>query len=137
MQIINANLDLVSRSVEPAADKEALEENKRIVRQLDLAASLRTWLALQGHVNSLLDSSTATQADVSVSALPPRTCPAGAVRLMMPPVANSAPIWIAPVDSVVQSTAPCVLRNNLRCDVHCVPPPPGCRLARYPCAHDE
>ncbi len=67
MQIINANLDLVSRSVEPAADKEALEENKRIVRQLDLAASLRTWLALQGHVNSLLDSSTASQADVSVS----------------------------------------------------------------------
>lgn len=66
MQIINANLDLVSRSVEPAAEKEVLEENKQIVRQLDLAASLRTWLALQGHVNSLLDSSTAAQADVSV-----------------------------------------------------------------------
>lgn len=69
MQIINANLDLVSRSVAPAAQKEALEENKQIVRQLDLAASLRTWLALQGHVNSLLDSSTATQADVAVSPL--------------------------------------------------------------------
>ena len=84
MQIINANLDLVSRSVEPAADKEALEENKRIVRQIDLAASLRTWLALQGHVNSLLDSSTATQADVSVSPLRPRTCPAVLYALQCP-----------------------------------------------------
>ena len=84
MQIINANLDLVSRSVEPAADKEALEENKRIVRQLDLAASLRTWLALQGHVNSLLDSSTASQADVSVSALRlPAVLPATIVLLGM------------------------------------------------------
>ena len=69
LQIINASLDLVSRSAEPAADKEALPENRQIVRQIDLAASLRTWLALQGHVNSLLDSSTASQADVSVPTL--------------------------------------------------------------------
>ncbi len=59
LQIINANLELVSRSAAPEADKEALEENRQLVRQLDLAASLRAWLALQGHVNSLLDSSTA------------------------------------------------------------------------------
>ena len=68
-QIINANLDLISCSLEPAADKEALEENRRIVRQLDLAASMRAWLALQGHVNSLLDSSTGNQADVAVRCL--------------------------------------------------------------------
>ena len=69
MQIINANLELVSRSTEPAADEQALEENRRMVKQLDLAASLRTWLALQGHVNSLLDSTTAgpgAKADVQV-----------------------------------------------------------------------
>ena len=59
VQIINANLELVSRSAEPAAAGEALEANRQLVRQLDLAASLRTWLALQGHVNSLLDSSAA------------------------------------------------------------------------------
>jgi hypothetical protein len=59
IQILNANLELVSRSAQPAAEREALEENRRLVRQLDLAASLRTWLALQGHVNSLLDSTTA------------------------------------------------------------------------------
>ena len=70
-QIINANLELVSRSTEPAAAAEALEANRQLVRQLDLAASLRTWLALQGHVNSLLDSSTASQADVAVCSLPP------------------------------------------------------------------
>lgn len=58
-QIINANLELVSRAVEPAAAAEVIEENRALVRQLDLAASLRTWLALQGHVNSLLDSTTA------------------------------------------------------------------------------
>ena len=73
MQIINANLDLVSRSVAPAAEEEALEENRQIVRQLDLAASLRTWLALQGHVNSLLDSTTSAQADVAVSPLWPHS----------------------------------------------------------------
>lgn len=60
---------MISRSLEPAADKEALEENRRIVRQLDLAASMRAWLALQGHVNSLLDSSTGNQADVAVRCL--------------------------------------------------------------------
>ena len=69
-QIINANLELVSRSAEPEAEKEALEENRALVRQLDLAASLRAWLALQGHVNSLLDSSTggpgANKGDVQV-----------------------------------------------------------------------
>lgn len=45
--------------MEPAAAAEVIEENRALVRQLDLAASLRTWLALQGHVNSLLDSTTA------------------------------------------------------------------------------
>ncbi|CAL8467924.1 g7462 [Coccomyxa elongata] len=58
-RIINANLELVSRAVEPAAAAEVIEENRALLRQLDLAASLRTWLALQGHVNSLLDSTTA------------------------------------------------------------------------------
>ena len=58
-QIINANLELVSRAAEPAAAAEVIEENRALVRQLDLAASLRIWLALQGHVNTLLDSTTA------------------------------------------------------------------------------
>ncbi len=99
MQIINANLDLVSRSVEPAADKEALEDNKQIVRQLDLAASLRTWLALQGHVNSLLDSSTASQADVSVSALRPALPSCAACTIV--------PLWHASVHATVAPGMQC------------------------------
>ncbi|KAK9909518.1 hypothetical protein WJX75_003467 [Coccomyxa subellipsoidea] len=58
-RIINSNLELVSRATNPDAAKEAIPENQATVRQLDLKKSLDSWLALQGHVNSLLDSTTA------------------------------------------------------------------------------
>lgn len=80
VQIINANLELVSRAGSPAAAAEAIEQNRALVHQLDLAASLRTWLVLQGHVNQLLDSTTAgpgAMADVQV----PPVCPSCACHV--------------------------------------------------------
>ncbi len=59
LQIINANLELVSQAAEPVGATEKILENRVVLRQKGLADSLRTWLALQGHVNSLLDSTTA------------------------------------------------------------------------------
>jgi hypothetical protein len=76
LQIINSNLELVSRATNPDAAKEAIPENQATVRQLDLKKSLDSWLALQGHVNSLLDSTTAgpgAKGDVQVHLPLPET----------------------------------------------------------------